>query len=817
MKTIKTTTQLLIGLTLAVVLVACGKQQPPPGDKVIIPQTTKVAEPSTRAALTHFDRDSGVMRFSANTPFLQNLRPDDVLVSEPSAAAPYGYLRKVKAIRQEGGEVVLETRPARMEEAFQELELRLKTTVVAPARAQQQGGLSFPLNLSGSGPDGRVDLRGSLSLAPSFDLTLDLDIVAFKLSELSLSFRAKETFLATLTGRGRVSFDESVTLGTISFAPIVLTLPSPSGAVPVVLTPQVVIEAGLQGTVKGDFSASVNQEAGFTAGLGYKNGTFGGFSDSDSAFAFEQPVYAAAASVKALAGPRLEVLLYGAVGPFASAEAYVELSASAEGPPPCVRGVMNAGLSAKAGVDFLADYETVLLNETFPLASFDSCNPDPGALRPAITWSRSFSRTGSMGERARGVIEASDGSYLVVGDSSLFDGVTGHGASLWAMRLDALGNVIWQKAFGQQTGFAKAVQEVPGGFVVASAQGLMKLDTGGNLLWAKRYAGAELVSMVAYADGSLLVAGHYGTTPHAWAMRLDAQGEVLWSRRFGEGTGSFNRVRLTSDGGAILVGWTAANAGDVYLVKVDASGNARWQRHLNNRWDRSGGKVENPTILDGTDTGFDVAERSGGGYVVVAETYGAFPVPEPGQGGHYASWVIELGNNGDILASTVYRVPAGADYSSAYALIMRPNGTTVIVGRRADRSSDLLKNEDILIIQGGAFSALGGRGNDSVYGGVLGGGSGSMPIGLSQDGGLILAATSTSFAGKEQIWVVKLNRTANINFPYLTNLSGAFYRNEHSVSQAGTANVTGAQLVPETVTAAITSEVTGVESQWQVP
>jgi hypothetical protein len=105
-----------MALMLALLLTA-GKCDPPPPE-VIIPDTTKVTDAATREALQSYDADSGEMRFSRTTPVLQNLKPNDVLVSEPSLAAPYGYLRKVKAIRQEGGELVLETTQANLTEAI---------------------------------------------------------------------------------------------------------------------------------------------------------------------------------------------------------------------------------------------------------------------------------------------------------------------------------------------------------------------------------------------------------------------------------------------------------------------------------------------------------------------------------------------------------------------------------------------------------------------------------------------------------------------------------------------------------------------------
>lgn len=84
----------------------------------VIPETTKVADEPTRDAQTAYDAVTGRMDFSSVTPLLSGLRRGDVLVSEPSVAAPNGYLRKVTAIRNGGRS--LETTQASFNDALQQ-------------------------------------------------------------------------------------------------------------------------------------------------------------------------------------------------------------------------------------------------------------------------------------------------------------------------------------------------------------------------------------------------------------------------------------------------------------------------------------------------------------------------------------------------------------------------------------------------------------------------------------------------------------------------------------------------------------------------
>ena len=508
------------------------------------------------------------------------------------------------------------------------------------------------------------------------------------------------------------------------------------------------------------------------------------------------------------------MLLYGAVGPFAGVEAFVEAAANAGGPPLCASGLLDAGLSAKVGVDFLADYSTTLFDHRYPLATFDSCSDDPDAPRPAITWARTLGRDGSSGEQAKAILELSDGSYLVVGDSELFEGVTAFAASTWAVRLDPLGNVMWQRAFGglARQGLARGLAEVEGGFLVVGSAGVLKLDSGGNLIWAKTYSSddeLELVSIAPAGEGSAIVAGIAGSPGRAFAMKLDAAGEVVWARGYaGDDVG---RVRSTADGGALLVGQIERDGDDVYLAKLDAEGELVWQRALDNQFDTTGG--EDDAILSSSgDRGYDVVEKPEGGYVVVGESYGNFPIPEATAVGFYASWVAVLDEDGELSSAgtTLYRAPEEAAYGGAYAVGVRPNGSSVALARRADTADDLLSNEDVLVIQNGAFSLLGGAGNDAIYGGTLAGIGRGMPLQMTADGGSIVALTSDSFAGQDQFWLIKLNRTAGIAFPYRESLAGASYANPDAVSSSLSASPTELAVTAEAFTEDVVAEETGL-------
>jgi hypothetical protein len=338
------------------------------------------------------------------------------------------------------------------------------------------------------------------------------------------------------------------------------------------------------------------------------------------------------------------------------------------------------------------------------------------------------------------------------------------------------------------------------------------------VVWAKRYTSTgdwEVTSLAAQADGSLLLAGFVQT--QALAMKVDALGEVLWARTY---TGSvFSHVRPTRDGGFVLSGTVSGDDSDFYVVKLNAAGDLDWQRALNNSFNTAA-DGDLPSLSSSSDIAFDAIEKPQGGYLVVGQSYANFPIPMPTPLGYYANAVFELDQNGDLVdsGSTLSRAPSDSEYGAAYAVAVRANGSSIVVARRADNVDALLSSEDVLLIQDGAFSSFGSRGNDTVYSGTLAGAGRGMPLQITADGGAVLAITSDSFGGgNDELWLLKLNRTASIDSPYRSSVSGATFINPDATSTELDQAATDVTLSAEEFTADLQSEVTPLNSRIQTP
>lgn len=172
-----------------------------------------------------------------------------------------------------------------------------------------------------------------------------------------------------------------------------------------------------------------------------------------------------------------------------------------------------------------------------------------------ILWQEGFG--GSYIDIANTVNGTTDGGYFVAGSTTSSDGdVVGfHGnTDGWALKLDAVGNPVWQRSLGG-TGAddaRSAQQTVAGGYVIAG----------------------RAVSN----DGD--VSGNHGYDD-AWVVMLDAAGNLDWQKCLGGSGGEFaNAIEQTSDGGFVIAGSASSNDGDVsghhgngdfWVVKLDST------------------------------------------------------------------------------------------------------------------------------------------------------------------------------------------------------------------------------------------------------
>jgi hypothetical protein len=210
-----------------------------------------------------------------------------------------------------------------------------------------------------------------------------------------------------------------------------------------------------------------------------------------------------------------------------------------------------------------------------------------------VQWQKSYG--GAWLDGARAIVPTSDGGYVVAGWTNSF-GAGGY--DLWVLKLDGWGNVVWQKTYGGTYGdWAHAIAPTSdGGYVVAVATRsfgagywdvwVLKLDGLGNVVWQKTYGGTNddwANAIIPTSDGGYVVAGLTGSfgagLTDAWVLKLDSSGNVVWQKTYGGTNDDWaNAIIPTSDGGYVVAGLTGsfgAGGSDVWVLKLEVDGTVR--------------------------------------------------------------------------------------------------------------------------------------------------------------------------------------------------------------------------------------------------
>lgn len=336
----------------------------------------------------------------------------------------------------------------------------------------------------------------------------------------------------------------------------------------------------------------------------------------------------------------------------------------------------------------------------------------------------------------------------------------------WAFLCAALVTAWWPEGAGAQALFANAYggtgtewayslqQTADGGYVLsgpsstASAGGydfwIAKLDADGALTWTRSYGGASddvPNAMRQTADGGYVLAGRtqsYGAGGFdLWVVRLDASGNRLWQRSYG-GTGSYDTcyaLREDADGNLYLAGWTNSyGAGniDFWVLKLDASGASLWQR-----------------AFGGTNNDFPYAMclAPEGGVVVAGATasYGA--------GGNDV-WVIQVDASGNRVWQKAY---GGSGHDTAFAVDTTADGGYIVAGRTESFGAG---SADFWVLK---LDATGTLAWQRTYGGSAL--DWAFAIRQTADGGYLVAGQTLSFgAGAEDAWILKLDTAGAVEW-----------------------------------------------------
>lgn len=306
-----------------------------------------------------------------------------------------------------------------------------------------------------------------------------------------------------------------------------------------------------------------------------------------------------------------------------------------------------------------------------------------------IIWQNTIG--GDLDDNVYSVEQTADGGYFVGGFT--FSGISGDkteanfgGLDYWVLKLDAIGNIEWDKSFGgtEDDELFSAKPTSDGGYILggssfSSISGnkteisrgskdywIIKLNATGSIEWQKTIGGSNidlLSSIEQTIDEGYILAGssfsdisgekteiHFGDNDY-WVVKLDAEGNIQWQKTFGGFAEDKMKIaKQTTDGGYILAGYsfsmdngnkTEPNRGgselhpDYWVIKLNSIGDLQWQKVIGGIEDDFFGE-----LCLAADNGFLLA-----GY---SKSNATGDKSENLLGGYGDYWIVKLDSTGEI-------------------------------------------------------------------------------------------------------------------------------------------------------------------------
>jgi hypothetical protein len=249
------------------------------------------------------------------------------------------------------------------------------------------------------------------------------------------------------------------------------------------------------------------------------------------------------------------------------------------------------------------------------------------------SWSNTYGNEYCYGYSVR---QTADGGYIAVGHSLI-----GAKRYLFLVKTAADGLVSWTKTFGSGNnnyGFGVR-QTTDGGYIISGYSDqygsaciyLIKTNSSGTSVWSKVYQGltGQALNVEQTSDGGYIIGAIKAVGGNIFLIKTNNTGDTTWTKTFSEYNLYSERgeiVKQTSDGGYIITGYKTSE-GAIYLIKTDSKASVTWTKKFNNTSDPSG-----------------VEQTSDGGYVIIGATsyYGAL-------NGYPDIFMIKTNTGGDTL------------------------------------------------------------------------------------------------------------------------------------------------------------------------
>ncbi|MBK8954030.1 MAG: gliding motility-associated C-terminal domain-containing protein [Saprospiraceae bacterium] len=323
-----------------------------------------------------------------------------------------------------------------------------------------------------------------------------------------------------------------------------------------------------------------------------------------------------------------------------------------------------------------------------------------------VIWGKRLGFSGSPTNTNAGIVETPDGDIVF----SFNLGTGFFRASILVGRISKDGQTRWMKRIGNSTEFGRDIVLTPdGGIVVAGSTGthgtdaqaddiyLFKLDASGNLMWSKTYGNPSGTYDEAFAvkldsRNRIIVTGRCiaDTTFQAFILQADENGSPLRFKTWGyhnQRTNAFDLL-VDKEDHYLITGFTtllednhASSESDAYLIKVDSTLNTVFA----NVYEVNRGN-DNSTIGEG------LALLDDGGYAIGVSTlaFSTHNVNFPNAPNKNALYIIN--KNGSIRKIYLYN-----QHGSQYTCVRKSFNGSVLIGGFSRAYTDRNHSQGLII------------------------------------------------------------------------------------------------------------------------
>ena len=410
------------------------------------------------------------------------------------------------------------------------------------------------------------------------------------------------------------------------------------------------------------------------------------------------------------------------------------------------------------------------------------------AQKPDVVWHKLFG--GSSAESAYDIALTDDGGYIVLGQTESSDGdiSNNHGSiDIWLIKLDTNAEILWERTFGgSDWELANSIKPTSdGGYVIVGNSSsdddltghhgfrdgwVLKLDAEGLVQWEKLLGGSgadDTNDIIENKDG-YLVAGYalsndgdmqgLGCDGDFWMIQLDFNGNIAWSQCYGGSGIDVPACMVKAGDNYIIAGRSDSEDGDVtgnhgyddiWVIEIDPAGTLLWEKSLGGSSTEAVNDIYyNPNTNEIVLVGMSHSEDGD-----VSTNYGDIDF-----------WMVTLDANRDILYEVSF---GGSKAEEAYDILPIGNDQYLIAGETASDDGDVtgfIGGADGWVLKTDLAGniewnkTLGGSGGDVIH----------KVIPSHENDGFITAGwtRSSDLPGKnfsDDVWLAKLGMTSSNN------------------------------------------------------